>query len=1148
MGIKLTGNALEKQKKRVEPKTSILQRGIPLLLVGAAGLVSGLIYAQPVHAEGSKDLIKNGGYRPYLEWNAASLSGIPRRSVVQVYAKEGETINLGSSVYSAAGNQDIVAVDPNGTSTVLDVVATGTGHIDTLSKEQNGLGLGGYTPHQIVVGPGQEGIWNIEFHNPDNPTSSPTPARTTDPFPVDENQGEAVAAWDVTVQAGGIDQPGRVFASYLALNMGSNATATYTDMELKSTLYILTKDGYRYETQMNGLDPYVFMFFANNRGFLHPNGTTLYHSINSPDAGASFSAGVTVQNPSVADTATNVTHHVFLNAPAGDLPPSMPTVAVPPAAPTNFRFEGNTGNASPVGAGGTFSFDTAQFGSFQIVVDTSGGPGNTPDGVYDPAVDVMLGNVAQAGHNTIVWNGKNRSGVNVPVRKYNAKLYVKSGEYHFPLIDAESSANGLKIELQNPPVAYPAHANMTTSSLFYDDSNYVIGATTIDLDPLFYQTVSLPRNASGGVDSTAGVHRYTAGYGDGKGIDTWTYFPSEAVYSSLVVTDATLTGTVYEDTDRDGTQDAGETGIAGVNVTLTDKNGDSVVLTTDATGGYSTNVLSGAVTVAVNPASAPLANFQLTTANASQSFTANVGANASAAVGYAPNRPPTTANINRTTPRDTAVSDTVTGTDPDGDTLTYTKATEPANGTAVLNGATGAFTYTPNLGYTGVDTFTVTVNDGKGGTVTATVTVTVTPPAPANQPPTTADISTTTPINTPVSGTITGADPDGDALTFTKTTDPANGTATVNATTGNWTYTPNPGFTGVNSFTVTVSDGRGGTAVATVTITVTAPPAPVNHPPTTADMIKTTPVNTPVAGSISSSDPDGDVLTHTKLSEPTHGTASVTPNGNWSYVPGKDFTGTDSFTVRVSDGRGGQATATVTIIIEKPVDGNQPPQVQDDQKETEIDTPVEGRLKATDPDQDLISFKKVTDPINGTVIVQADGQYEYTPQPGYIGTDTFDVLVSDGKGGTALATVTVIVNPPASIMSTTDTTEDTALDGGVDLFGFEDEEVIFEQTAKSEHGTVVLSTAGTWTYVPDPGFVGEDRFTITVKSKTNPLKKRSQTFVVRIAPKPVTPPVEQPNLQTLPKTGSPIDRTLLYGLGTVMVAAGGMLRFRRKRK
>ncbi|MTV26698.1 hypothetical protein FTX61_14935 [Nitriliruptoraceae bacterium ZYF776] len=89
----------------------------------------------------------------------------------------------------------------------------------------------------------------------------------------------------------------------------------------------------------------------------------------------------------------------------------------------------------------------------------------------------------------------------------------------------------------------------------------------------------------------------------------------------------------------------------------------------------------------------------------------------------------------------------------------------------------------------------------------------------ANTPPTVADLNLTTAQDTPVEGQLEASDPDGDELTFTFG-EPSNGTVTPGED-GTFTFTPAPGFTGEDTFEVTVTDGRGGSATATVTVTVT---------------------------------------------------------------------------------------------------------------------------------------------------------------------------------------------------------------------------------------------------------------------------------------------------------------------------------------
>ena len=208
---------------------------------------------------------------------------------------------------------------------------------------------------------------------------------------------------------------------------------------------------------------------------------------------------------------------------------------------------------------------------------------------------------------------------------------------------------------------------------------------------------------------------------------------------------------------------------------------------------------------------------------------------------YNPNHPPEAVDDSETTDEDTPVTVEVLAndSDPDGDDLSIIGTTEPASGSITLNDD-GTITYTPDADFSGEDSFTYTISDGNGGEDTATVTITV---IPVNDPPVAVDDSETTDEDTPVTVAVltNDSDPDGDALSVIGTTDPANGSITVNAD-GTITYTPDADFSGEDSFTYTISDGNGGEDTATVTITV----IPVNDPPVAVDDSETTDEDTPV--------------------------------------------------------------------------------------------------------------------------------------------------------------------------------------------------------------------------------------------------------------------------------------------------------------
>ncbi|MEQ1763062.1 MAG: tandem-95 repeat protein, partial [Pyrinomonadaceae bacterium] len=159
-------------------------------------------------------------------------------------------------------------------------------------------------------------------------------------------------------------------------------------------------------------------------------------------------------------------------------------------------------------------------------------------------------------------------------------------------------------------------------------------------------------------------------------------------------------------------------------------------------------------------------------------------------------------------------------TDPEGNTLTVTAVTQPANGSVTFTA--GNVSFTPAANFSGTTTFTYTISDGNGGTDTATVTVTVTGvndgPDAVNDSATVAEDSGATVINVLANDT----DPEGNTLTVTAVTQPANGSVTFTA--GNVSFTPTANFFGTTTFTYTISDGNGGTDTATVTVTVTDVP------------------------------------------------------------------------------------------------------------------------------------------------------------------------------------------------------------------------------------------------------------------------------------------------------------------------------------
>jgi len=172
----------------------------------------------------------------------------------------------------------------------------------------------------------------------------------------------------------------------------------------------------------------------------------------------------------------------------------------------------------------------------------------------------------------------------------------------------------------------------------------------------------------------------------------------------------------------------------------------------------------------------------------------------------------------------------------------------------------------------------------------------------------------TTNENVALNATLTATDPGGKAVTFATTSSPASGTLAGLPGTGAFTYTPNPNFTGSDSFAVTATDTAGNTSTGTVKITVTVDQAPTaNNTILRADGTALAKINVLT----NASDPDKDTLTVTILTQPPAGagTAAVNPDGTVTLSGLSSFKGVTHFTYRVTDPSGKTADAAAAVFV-----------------------------------------------------------------------------------------------------------------------------------------------------------------------------------------------------------------------------------------
>jgi len=329
--------------------------------------------------------------------------------------------------------------------------------------------------------------------------------------------------------------------------------------------------------------------------------------------------------------------------------------------------------------------------------------------------------------------------------------------------------------------------------------------------------------------------------------------------------------------------------------------------------------------------------------------------------------------------------------DPDGDPLTVVSVSQPASGTVVNNG--DFVTYAPAAGFQGEDSFTYTVSDGSDS-ATATVTVTVNNDAPVAQPD---SAETRSGESVQIDVLANDSDPNGDELALVAVSGASNGTPSIVG--DEIRYAPNDGFSGTDSFTYTVRDAGGAEATGEVSVTVSSQP-PVAAPDS-AQVIIGQSVDIDVLAN--DTDPDGDPITLTSVSAPLRGTAEIVGQ-RIRYTPDASGSGSDTFTYEI-ESDGGRATGTVSVEVEAPA-----PTAVDDSASTEENQPVSVEVLANDLDGfgQPLTIIDVEDPSNGTTRIEGTAVV-YTPETGFVGTDSFEYTIREQNGGTASATVTITV-------------------------------------------------------------------------------------------------------------------------------------------
>ncbi len=1123
-GIALTQNP---QSNRQNPKSVYRVSDLTTRSIIISFCLSVILsfLTSPVNAEGSRELVAYGGYRPYIEFYQGETVGIKRQAVMKVFVNAGEQINLGSSTYNTDNDMDIVYRSPEGSQDgSCDVLKTGFAFIDSLAKEQAGPlpSTGGYTPCRFIAK--ETGIYEIEFRSSlIEGGYKPAPGRaTTASFPIDDKAISVVAAWDVTVfktpNNAQTEQKGRLYTNYLPMNIGGKRPY------INSIFFILNQMGYLYRINLNGIRPILFMFFSNNKGFkdaADENGVPLFKSVLFSDVNKS----VFLHNPAEPDTATDITNKIFFNPPAHDLPldvqVKLPGVgnttwlrsSSPPLPKvTDFKFTGIEGTANQAGTSplkGIFNFNSEMVGRYILTLDLNG------NGIYGDENDRMLIGNAKLGENSITWDGLDGKGEALLPQNsvYDAAINLVAGDVHFPFFDVEENPNGLIVEKVK---CDPLPCVVENRTVYYNNTGLTGGTTQPD-----------PIVALNGIDSAKGIQKFS-GFGDDKAIDTWTSLAEPLkLDNGIQIKQADLTVSKTHATEliplpggpmtyTISVRNAGPTHVAGIKVQ------DSLPAT----------ITQPIWRCEVSESSAPTPALQNrcadTDGNGPIDTTVDLQNGATA-----------TFTINATISDSVAIGETITNS------VTITRPNDVANPQG---------TEADVKSETASDSFTLA--------------------PPTNKPPVANDKTATTSNDTPVSvPALEATDDDGTVASYTVFNIPdsnqgllylGNPSSGVLVTEGqqltpsaNLIFQPKAGFNGEVVFNYKATDDKGAVSnTAKVTITVTTPPtnkAPVADDKKAPDTPNDSTVSIPT---LSATDSDGTIASYMietlpnesdgvlYLGDPAQSGSPVSTGqtlllnqaANLFFKPNNSFTGDTQFTYTATDNQAAKSnTATVTIPV---TSSNQPPVATD---KTAASTPNNitvqlPALEATDDDGTVEAYQIQTLPAESEGIVYlgdpAKGgkplsvgeiltpvkaaELFFKPNTGFSGQSSFTYTATDNHDAVSnTATVTLPVtappnNPPLAnddgvttdpntLVSISVLTDDSDPDGNLDASSV-------TITTPPAQGEVVVNSDGTVNYTPKSGFTtGTDSFIYTVCDTGTP--KLCDTAEVTVTVPTQNPPI-----------------------------------------
>ncbi len=500
------------------------------------------------------------------------------------------------------------------------------------------------------------------------------------------------------------------------------------------------------------------------------------------------------------------------------------------------------------------------------------------------------------------------------------------------------------------------------------------------------------------------------------------------------------------------------------------------------------------------------------------------------------NDPPVTSNASFNLQEDISFNGSLAAyaTDLDDSNLLFALETAAENGLVVLQ-SNGIFNYTPFSNFNGTDSFEVSICDDENACQTAVVNMNV---LPVNDAPTAVGAFFNTNEDVQLNGILQNDyDPDGDQIIYSIINAPMNGTITMQPN-GEFIYIPETNYNGVDFVTYEVCDEQGLCDATILEIEI----SPVNDAPLVSNSSNVTYQNDPLNGDLTlvASDPDGDDLTYSLISAASEGSFILNSNGQYTYYPDLDYSGPDEVTFEVCDNLNSCSIATLSINV---FTTNTAPSASEVTESIDEDQTMSDDLSnyVSDNEGGVLTFFVTTPPGNGTLELDANGNFNYTPDENYFGEDSFSFQVCDTGNmcdeGQVDIEIASVNDYPAIFNESVELNEDTDMSGDLSTndSDADGDALVYSVSTGTASGFLELASTGEFSYTPSPDFFGTLSITYSVCDINGACTNGQLTILVNsINDQPLAQNLElfteedQPTSGDLQTLANDVDYNFLY--------------------